>query len=30
MTGAVDPDDEVGLCPSCREAIGSQIEEGAA
>ena len=30
MTGAVDPDDEVGLCPSCRETIDSHIEEGAA
>jgi len=30
MTAAVDPGDEVGLCPSCREAIDAPIEEGAA
>lgn len=30
MTRAVDPDDEVGMCPSCREQIGHSAEEGAA
>ena len=30
MTRAVDPDDEVGMCVSCREALGLFMEEGAA
>jgi hypothetical protein len=27
---AVDPDDEIGMCRSCREQIGRSVEEGAA
>jgi len=30
MTRAVDPADEVGMCPSCRDQIGHANEEGAA
>jgi len=30
MTRAVDPDDEVGMCASCREQIGRHVGEGAA
>jgi hypothetical protein len=30
MTGAVDPDDEVGMCPSCRAEIRDGPAEGAA
>jgi hypothetical protein len=30
MTGAVDPDDEIGMCSSCREELAGPVEEGAA
>jgi hypothetical protein len=30
LAGAVDPDDEVGMCRSCREDLGAQVAEGAA
>jgi hypothetical protein len=30
MTGAVDPDDEIGMCTSCREEVARSVEEGAA
>jgi hypothetical protein len=30
MTRAVDPDDEVGMCATCREEMGTAVEEGAA
>lgn len=30
MTGAVDPDDEIGMCSSCREELARSVEEGAA
>jgi hypothetical protein len=30
LTGAVDPDDEIGMCSSCREELTRSAEEGAA
>ena len=30
LTGAVDPEDDVGMCRSCREDLGAQVAEGAA
>jgi hypothetical protein len=30
MTGAVDPDDDIGMCSSCREGLARSVEEGAA
>jgi hypothetical protein len=30
MIGAVDPDDEIGMCSSCREEVAGSVEEGAA
>jgi hypothetical protein len=30
ITGAVDPDDELGMCAVCRQEIGRFVEEGAA
>jgi hypothetical protein len=30
MVGAVDPDDEIGMCSSCREEVAGSVEEGAA